>query len=88
MDNYTKEEIITNLFRFYHNDITSCQNLLKYYCLEKGKTVEQINYLLVNYNKLLVLNLLHPMLDTVCVYFETKFNITKIYYNNQLIKLY
>lgn len=88
MDNYTKEEIITNLYGFYSQDVYSWQNLLKYYCLEKGKTIEQVNYLFANLTKLRILNLLPTMLDTACDYFETKFNIIKIYYNNQLIKIY
>lgn len=88
MANFTREEIITDLIKLYNQDNNSIISLLYKYCIEKGKTIKQINLLKNSLSMLITLGLLESMLDTVCYYFETKFNIIKIYYNNQLIKIY
>lgn len=87
MGNLNKEDCITLLQQIYNGNIQSSFSLIQQYCIEKEKDIQKTNILL----QFLVLNnnLLDNIINYVIDYYETKFNIIKIYNNNnQLIKIY
>lgn len=86
MANLTKEECITILKNIYNGDTMSSLSLIQTYCIEKDKNPNLINIFI---QVLLTNNLLQTIIDYVIDYYETKFNIIKIYNKqNQLIKIY
>ena len=86
MDNLTKEECIAILKNVYNGDTMSSLYLIKIYSIEKDNNPNLINIFI---QTLLTNNLLQIIIDYVINYYETKFNIVKIYNKqNQLIKIY
>jgi hypothetical protein len=86
MASLVKEECITILKNIYNGDTISSLSLIQIYCIEKDKNPNLINIFI---QVLLTNNLLQTIIDYVIDYYETKFNIIKIYNKqNQLLKIY